>query len=168
MEKLSSLAISMQRGDDLAFEKIYTQTSRGVFAFIYSMVRNYHVAEDLMQDTFVKVKLNIDKFKPKTNFRAWLFQIAKNHTLNYINKENRVTNLDEEGYKNVVDEHSDFSTPTIDAVMEHLKPEESKIVIMYVVSGFKHREIAEILDMPLGTVTWTYNNAIKKMKEFLK
>ena len=49
-----------------------------------------------------------------------------------------------------------------------LNSEELEIVLLYVVSGYKHREIAKILDKPLGTILWSYNNSIKKLKKALK
>lgn len=166
--KLEKLAEKVKCGDERAFEQLYELMKKGVFSFIYSMTNNYHSSEDLMQDTFIKVKQNIRLYERKGSFSAWVLQIAKNITLNYIKRESRSCFLDEESYARVADDKSDFTTPTIDAVKQILPEDEYKIVMMFVVGEFKHKEIAELLDLPLGTVTWKYSKAIKAVKEYFK
>lgn len=165
--KLEKLAVRVKFGDEEAFEKLYELMKKGVFSFIYSMTDNYHDSEELMQDTFIKIKQNIRFYEERGSFSAWALQIAKTLTLNYLKKKNRVVALDEQAYARVVDEKSDFTTPTIDAVKQILPEDEYKIVMLYVVGEFKHKEIAELLDLPLGTVTWKYSKAIKSVKDYL-
>lgn len=166
--ELERLAVKIKSGDEQAFERLYELMKKGVFSFIYSMTNNYHSAEDLMQDTFIKAKQNIRFYERKGSFSAWVLQIAKNITLNYIKRESRSCFLDEESYARMADERSDFTTPTIDAVKQILPEDEYKIVMLFVVGEFKHKEIAELLDLPLGTVTWKYSKAIKSVKEYFK
>ncbi|HBJ97827.1 MAG TPA: hypothetical protein DDY82_01990 [Clostridiales bacterium] len=163
-EKLVPL---IKSGNEKAFEQLYTLMKKGVFSFLYSMTNNYHVAEELMQDTFIRVKQYIHNFQDK-NFVAWVLQIAKNLCLNHLKKESRNVYLPEETARTIVDEKSDFTTPLLDTVKKILPEDEYKIVMLFVIGEYKHKEIALLLDLPLGTVTWKYSKAIKFVKNYLK
>ncbi|MBR2974190.1 MAG: hypothetical protein IKC47_00400, partial [Clostridia bacterium] len=60
---LNLLIYRVKQGDEDAFDKLYQQTHKGVFSYVYSIVQNYHVAEDITQDTFIKVKLNVHSYR---------------------------------------------------------------------------------------------------------
>ncbi len=170
MEKgqLEQLAVEIAGGGDTAFETLYRETSRGIFAFLYSMVRNRWDAEDLTQDTYLKVKMNITQYRQGTNFRAWMFQIAKNLALNHMKAMSRTAPL--------LGEVADEDTPAdacesnffFEDIKRILTEDEYKIVILHDVSGFKHREIAKLVEKPIGTVLWLYNRAAGKIKKFMK
>ena len=78
-------------GDNQAFEKLYIETRRGVYAFLYSYLKNTHDTEDAMQTVYLKIKKNIHTYRVGTNGRAWIFQIAKNHALTVIRQNSRIT-----------------------------------------------------------------------------
>ncbi len=167
-KKLEDLAVGISHGSNPAFETLYRETSRGIFAFLYAMVRNRWDAEDLTQETYLKVKMNIGQYRAGTNFRAWMFQIAKNLALNYMKASSRVSPLLGE----VADAETPADTCETNLFFEDLKrvltEEEYKIVVLHDVSGFRHREIAALMEMPTGTVTWMYSRAVKKIKKFMK
>ena len=155
------------KGDAAAFERLYKETSKGIFAFLYGYCNNYHTAEDLTQTVYLKVKANISKYKAGTDARAWLFQIAKNTALNEIKKNKReVIATDDNGAFAGSYEMQD--SPVFDAINTVLDEKERQIVIMHILWGFKHREIADMLSLALGTVLWKYNAAIKKLQNKLR
>ena len=78
----------LRQGDSSALEYIYRQTSKSVFSICYSIMRNYHIAEDMMQDTFLKVRSNVDAYQKGTNAKAWINRIAKNICLNELKRRN--------------------------------------------------------------------------------
>lgn len=167
--KLNKCVLRIKEGDEQAFAEMYEATRRGVFSYVYSILRNFAVAEEIMQDTYINVKLKISTYKENTNFTAWLLQIAKNLSYNYLRKSKRETVSDEAVVKagksySIPDE----GKPVISAMRKVLGQEELQIVLLHVVSGYKHREIAEFLGKPLGTVTWTYKNAVRKTREYLE
>ncbi|MBR2974450.1 MAG: RNA polymerase sigma factor, partial [Clostridia bacterium] len=98
-----------------------------------------------------------------TNFSAWMLQIAKNLAFNHLNKAKRVVATD------------DFSTYSVDAKVDEmteilnkaLSLDERQVVVLHAVAGYKHREIAQIVGKPIGTVTWVYKNALAKLKKYL-
>lgn len=161
--ELNVLLICISQGDNAAFEKLYSQTRRGVYAFLYSYFHNAADTEDAMQTTYLYVKKGISTYRSGTNARAWLLQIAKNVALNDLKKKKReipTENVEMGSYE---------YTGTITDVMEKvLSEEEQRIVTMHVLWKYKHREIGEILGCPTGTVTSKYKRAIEKLKKSLK
>ena len=157
------------KGDNSAFEKLYKDTVKGIFAFIYGFCENYHTAEDLTQTVYLKVKANISKYNAGTDARAWLFQIAKYTALNEIKKIKReVVASDEQTGRFEAKSYETQDSPVFDAINSVLDAKERQIVIMHVLWGFKHREIADMLSLALGTVLWKYNVAIKKLQTKLR
>lgn len=162
--------LALQQGDENAFEDIYNDTKRGLFAFILSICRNYHTAEDMMQTAYIRLRTTISSYRAGENAYAWLYTIAKNAALNEMARQKREKSTD------AFEEESTFGTYSIDeecspitTVMNKvLGEEERQIVTLHVISGFKHREIAEMLEKPLGTELWTYNNALAKLKRELE
>ena len=168
--ELDYLFTKLMHGDEDAFEKIYKETKRGVFSFVYSICNDYYTAEEMMQETYIRIRSAINTYKPGGNALAWMFTIAKNLTLNEMAKRKREIPTDLEdpalGYQ------ASYTMPEeeeegllVSLVKKILNPDEQQIVMLHVVSGFKHREIAEMMHKPLGTVLWAYNNALSKLKK---
>ena len=150
-KELDRLLLAVANGDNKAFERLYLETKRGLFAFLYTYFHHYEDTEDAMQTVYLKIKLNIDKYKPGTNARAWILQIAKNYALNEIKKSGRITYTDNLDY--VEDETAVSSEGVMDAMKRVLNEDEQRIVTLHVLWNYKHREIADILNCPTGTVT---------------
>lgn len=162
---------AVQQGDEQAFAELYALTKKGVFAFAYSIVGDRATAEDVLQETYIKVKLNICSYAPNTNFSAWLLQIAKNIAYNSIKKSKRemVCDNDTLSAKAHLDACSSAEyTDVLQVVNRVLAKEDKTILLMHAVGGYKHREIAKILDLPLGTVTWKYKNALKTVQKAIE
>lgn len=154
----------ISQGDNAAFEELYVKTRKGVYAFLYTYVHRSADAEDLMQTVYLKIKMNISQYRHGSNGSAWILQIAKNLALNELKKSSRVQLSDD---ITVPDEAFDYGTVT-DAMRRALSEEEQRIITLHVLWGYKHREIADIMGCPTGTVTSKYKRAISKMKQALK
>ena len=85
-KELDILMRNIKNGDEESFTLFYQTTHKGVFSFIYSYTKSWHITEDLLQETYIKVKLNADKYHLNTNANAWILQIAKNTCLDYLRK----------------------------------------------------------------------------------
>ncbi len=159
-----------QSGSEEAFEQLYTESKRGVYSFIYSYVPNSFDAEDLTEQTYINVRSYVDRYLPGSNPLAWILQIAKNNCLNFIKRnKNEVTFTDaEKQVSHLQTETIEVGGQILDIIRNSLSEDEQKIVIMHLVTGLKHREIAEELDMPIGTVLWKYNKAIKYLQGKIK
>lgn len=165
-KEIDRLLRRVAQGDDEAFERLYEETKRGVYAFLYPYFRVREDVEDAMQTVYLKVKLNIAKYRYGTNATAWLLQIAKNHALNEIKKSDRVVYTDEIDYAGAKSEES--SSGIMDLMQKTLSYDEQEIVTLKVLWGYKHIEIAKSLSCPVGTVTSKYKRAISKLKTAIK
>ncbi len=156
-------------GDEDAFEMVYKECRKGVFSFIYSYVKNYHDAEDIMQQTFINVRFKVDNYVVGTNAISWILEIAKNLCLNEIKKKKReVVFSDAENEVSKLEAtFKESGWFVLDAIDKYLDDDEKKIIMLHLVSELKHREIADLIKMPLGTVLWKYNKAINTLKSKL-
>jgi len=152
--------------DNQAFKIVYDQTKKGVFSIIISLVHNKTVTEDLMQDTYIKMIKKIRQYQKGRNFNAWLMQIAKNTALDYLRKSKKEFLYDPQDQDYI---HASLKTnpKTYDVLdlVESLNEEEKQIVLLRAVAEYKFKDIAKMLDRPLGTVLWLYNKAIKSLKK---
>lgn len=167
--KLEKAMIALQKGDGNALADVYSLTSRGVFTFVLPILHDYQLAEDVMQDTYVACYDHIKDYKPGTNPRNWLLTIAKNSAFSQLKKRNREISYDfsEDNHPDGVYYLGDVDSPTIALANKILPEDEFNIVMMYAIGEYKHKEIAAFLNMPLGTVTWKYSSALKKIKKAL-
>ena len=155
-----------QKGNKEAFHDVYANTDRILYQTIYLLVRSKEVAEDLMQETYIRV-LEHDWLKDKNgNVLAYFITVAKNLAFNYLKKhqrEERISGEDEPYYFHSHDKKEE--TPLLDMMSATLKKDEMLIVYLYVVEEWTHKEIAKLLHRPLGTITYKYQVALKKLKE---
>lgn len=167
MDKLEKAIIRLQNGDSNSLGIVYDLTSKGVFSFVLTILRDYQLAEDVMQQTYIKIYENIKSYKRSTNARNWILTIAKNSALTMIKKRQREISVDfsqDRSADGIYCLDKDFDTPLISLANRILTEDELKIVLLFAIGEYKHREIAEMLNLPLGTVTWKYNNALKKIR----
>ena len=169
-QKLEKAMAALQKGDSNALGDIYVLTSKGVFTFVLPILHDYQLAEDVMQQTYVSCYDNIQSYRLGTSARNWLLTIAKNAALSELKKRNREVSYDfaQEPSSNGVYFLGDVESPTIAIANKVLAEDEFNILMLYSVGDYKHREIADILHLPLGTVTWKYSMALKKVKAALE
>ena len=166
-KKMDECLVRTQGGDKAAYSLFYAETAKGVFAFLYGYYRNYARTEEATQETYYRALKNIDRYRAGTDARAWLLQIAKNIALNDIRRAKREDILPDERLAPLLTgEKPDGSV--FEALHRALDETERQIVILHVLWGYKHREIAEKLEMPLGTVTSKYKISVTKLKHYLK
>ncbi len=157
----------MGSGDGAAFREFYQQTSGVVYGFAMSILRNKHDAEDVMHDAFIRIFQSAVTYRPSGNPMAWILTIVRNLCYNRIRAGKVCEDLSEyddlagaaDGSEDVLDRM------VLETAMSILDAEERQIVVLHAMTGFKHREIAEILELTTGTVTSKYNRALKKMKK---
>ena len=162
-----NLIIRMASNDGAAFRELYQQTSGVVYGFAMSILRNKHDAEDVMHDAFIKIYSSAVTYKPSGNPMAWILTIVRNLCLNRIRAGKVCEDLSE--YYDLAGPSNDsedmLDRMVLETAMNVLDAEERQIVVLHAMTGFRHREIAEILDLPTGTVMSKYNRALKKMKK---
>ena len=160
----------ISQGDNSAFERLYIETRRGVYAFLFSYFNDKSDCEDAMQTTYLKIKQNIGSYSWGSNGMAWILQIAKNTALNEIRRKSKYENFKSEVIKDEATCSTDYETKNalMAAMKKTLTSDEQQIVVLHVVWGYKHKEIAQITGAPVGTITSKYKRAVEKLKATLK
>ena len=158
---------AMKRGDEGAFEYIYNYAKNAVFYCAYSILKDRGLAEDIMQNTFIKVRQYVYSYQKGTKPLAWITTIARNLSINEHNRRKREIYTDFTDYNSKASYTMSDDKLVLDAAFKHLKEKDRQIVIMHVLGGLKHRELAEIFNMPLGTVLFKYNSALKKLRKYI-
>ena len=144
------------------FDDFYDLTKKQVYYAIMMIVKDVEATEDIMQDTYLRFLNNINRYKDNTNVIAFIVTIARNLAINYYNRRKKEMYFD---YTNYEDFHGRKDTPLLDLMYETLEGEELQVFTLHIIDELKHREIAKIMKKPLGTITWLYNKAVKKMKQ---
>lgn len=169
MEKIKQIEQHMktlQEGDREGITGIYQLCEKDVFTFALSIVKNPQLAHDIKQDTFVKIMHSSHLYKGG-NIMAWIFTITKNTAYTAINKHKREVSTEVIAD---VSTTSDFKEDNmiLKVALKVLSKKEREVVLLHLVSGYKHKEIAEMLKLPLTTVKYYYRHSLTKMKKVLE
>ena len=155
-----------KKGHDSAFETLYEATKKRVYYTLLSLLKNPSDVDDVMQETYLKVIEKIHAYQTGTYFEAWVNQIARNTGLDYLRKQQATEPLDEVDYNPHLRVDSTIEKRLyVKSLLDSLDETDREIVIRKALLDEKHKDIAKALNMPLGTVTWRYQQAIKKLKE---
>ena len=174
-------------GGEAAYRELVRRYQRPVFSLIYRMVRDRELAEDLTQETFVKVLNAIDRYRPEYKFSSWIFKIANNAAIDHLRRRELDTlSLDGgpdamtpdrvqatslqlgDGAESQLEELEARELGTqIERAIGALRPEYRACIIMRHVEGRAYDEIADVLDLPLGTVKTYIHRARAELRESL-
>lgn len=156
----------LKNGDLSVFDELYYMTKDNVYYTILSILKDSSLSEDLMQETYLKALEKIHSYKPKNSFNSWIVTIARNLAINEYNRRKRELKVDPSDNEIMFGTVESISEKEllIKEMLEYLTPEEREILIMHIIGDMKYREIAEVLGIPIGTVSWKYNEAVKKLK----
>ena len=165
MERLQFLLAKLQNHELDYFYEFYELTHKKVYFMAYSLLRDEASSEDITQDVYMKLLEKPKRIKLDGNIMSYLIEMSKNTALNYIKKEQRssVEYVEEISGENDPDLMDLSDTEVFKLMKRKLNDKEFTIMILHVVNELKHDEISKLLKIPLGTVTWTYNNALKKL-----
>lgn len=177
-----------QKGDTGCFDLLLNRHSKGVYRFIYRMVGgNSTNAEDILQEVFIKVAENRMNYSKNKKFTAWLYRIARNHTIDFIRKESYRNhssldkNIGTDDGSNVTflelvksDErpqddqlHSTMINEQLFEKVNGLKEEYKEVFILREIEGLKFDEIAVITDSNVNTVKSRHRYAFRELRELL-
>ncbi|MEY8403866.1 RNA polymerase sigma factor [Oscillospiraceae bacterium 44-34] len=169
--ELDQLLLRVGQGDREAFAQLYGLTRGAVYALALSLLRDAHEAQDLSQDVFVRVWESAPSYRPQGSPMAWLLTVARNLARSRLRQSGRLTGLDEEEW-DALPADAPAVAPEDRVVLQdalaRLGAEERQIVLLHAVTGLKHREIAQLLELPLSTVLSKYHRGLKKMKALMK
>jgi RNA polymerase sigma-70 factor (ECF subfamily) len=169
-DPLKQQVIKLKKGQMDVFDEIYHQTKSSVYYTILGILKDPSLSEDIMQETYLKALEKIDQYKPTYLFVTWLTTIAKNLAINEYNKRKREISVDIEEQDYMIPSSGDtsYNEAMIRELMVHLSEDERMIILYHIVENYKFKDIARMLDKPLGTVTWSYQNALQKLRKIAK
>lgn len=151
-------------GDYAAFDEFYLATKGAVYYVALSVLKERSLAEDAMQSAYLKALRSAGSYKHGTSPVAWICKIARNQALDIRRKRSREHLVDAAENEYLFPSYeADGYGNLIDLARRTLKEGEFAVV-MLVAQGYKRREISHMLSIPVPTVTWRYNAAIKKLK----
>ncbi|HEX9892416.1 MAG TPA: sigma-70 family RNA polymerase sigma factor [Gemmatimonadales bacterium] len=174
-------------GEEAAHRELVRRYERPVFSLIYRMVRDREIAEDLSQETFIKVLNAIASYRPEFKFSSWVFKIANNTAIDHLRRKELDT-LSLEGSPHAATPEAieatalqlgtERSSPLdhvaarelggeIEAAINRLRPEYRSCILLRHVEGRAYEEIAEILGLPLGTVKTYIHRARNELRVML-
>ena len=169
--ELDQLLLRVGQGDREAFAQLYGLTRGAVYALALSLLRDAHEAQDLSQDVFVRVWESAPSYRPQGSPMAWLLTVARNLARSRLRQSGRLTGLDEEEW-DALPADAPAVAPEDRVVLQdalaRLGAEERQIVLLHAVTGLKHREIAQLLELPLSTVLSKYHRGLKKLRALMK
>ena len=151
--------------DTDALHKLYELINKNVYSFALSILKNHDDALEVMQDTFVSVYNNANRYENKDKPMAWILTITKNLSYMKLRKGKKTTDIDDLEFSSK--DNSDDKI-FIKHLLDKLTKEEREIVVLHVVNGFKFHEIAKLLGLKLSTTLSKYHRAIKRIKEIVK
>lgn len=167
---VDALIAAIAEGSTDALAQLYQQTSASVYAYALSLLKNSHDAEDVLHDCYLSIWTAAPSYRSEGKPMAWILTLTKNLSLKLLRRRKRTAELPVEDWKDSLEFSTQMTADdkvVLQQCMERLSDDERQIVVLHAVSGFKHRQIAELMDLALPTVLSKYHRAIKKMKAFL-
>lgn len=159
----------LKLGDTSSFPFFYESTKRDVFYNILSLCRDYFLSEDLLQETFIRFLGNVSRIASPSKAKGYLMRISKNLTLDALKRQSRSNELEDDAAviapKDPIRIDEEFLLQRIGKV---LNDAEFRILVLHVLDEMTFEEIHRLLHKPLGTVLWTYNQAIQKCRKELR
>ena len=180
----AEIAVEALRGSAEASEALVGRFERPVYNLIARLVQDPAMAEDLTQDSFVKMFRALGTFDPRLRFSSWIFRIAHNTAIDYL-RQKRVPlatpSVEEDGEeRDPLASIADLTSispekaalnrelaAALDAAIDQLRPEYRSAIVLRHQEGLEYDEIAHVLDLPLGTVKTFLHRARRELARHL-
>ncbi|RME04817.1 MAG: sigma-70 family RNA polymerase sigma factor [Planctomycetota bacterium] len=161
--------LQSSQGDRDAFASLVCRYQERLFAFFFRLGVEKDVAEELVQETFLKLHCCQKDYRKKGKFSTFLYTIARNLWIDWLRKQKRIASMSLE----VVEDAPFYLTYQsdrnldVEKALQQLSEKLRIVLVMSIFENFTHREIADILDIPLGTVKSRIHLALERLKEYL-
>ena len=167
----------LRQGRRQAYEAVVLQHYRSIYRFMAYLTRDTGLAEELTQETFASAWANIDSFKGRASPGTWLHRIAYRKFIDSTRRLKLETTL-MNGLEPQNEAAAEASDPlhqlTVDEnyrllyeAMRRLKSSDYMVIVLHYIQGLSFRQVAKVLDQPVGTVKWQTSRALKKLKAYL-
>lgn len=167
--KLSTIFELLKNYDSYGFKLLYDNYFRVMYGVAFSICRDDEISKDAIQNTMLNLyKLNSNKY-PTKNELSWLYKVVKNETLQLLRKEKKEISIDDISEIPVLDKSIEtlVDMDSCNHLINSLNEQQRQIVTLKIICGLSHKEISDMLNIPIGTVMWKYNTSIKKLRTVL-
>jgi RNA polymerase sigma-70 factor (ECF subfamily) len=168
-----SIIEACKKGKDRARYELYQLYSKAMFNVCYRLMNSREEAEDMLQEAFTQAFIKLDTFRYESSFGAWLKRITVNTCLNTINKRKVELTYCEEIYDYEIPEEDNetevkFTVANISKAMEELPKGGRMVFSLYLLEGYDHQEIAQIMGITESTSKSQFMRAKRRVVEILK
>ena len=170
-QSLDRCIASAAQGGREGLAELYRLTHAAVYGFALSIVKNAQDAEDVLQDVYLQVWQSAGSYRSQGTPLAWLHTSARNLALRRVGVRSRTVPLPPEDWRVRFAQAPAVTHEerlALEALLEALSDQERQVVALHAIAGLKHREIAQLLSLPLSTVLSRYHRALNKLKLTLK
>jgi len=170
------------KGDEKALEILISRHLKFLYNFVYGFVGNKQEAEDVVQETFVKIWRSVKKFDKKKKFKTWIFRIARNTAIDFLRKKKDIafSNFEgEDGNNPIIDtiaapeplpdelfDRQDLGA-ALARVLETLSVKYRTVLLMYYQEGLNFQEISEYLEEPVDTIKSRHRRALIQLRKMI-
>ncbi len=169
-------------GDEKALEILVQKYLKQIYNFVFRMTRNAHDAEDIAQEVFLKTWKNLKKFDKNKSFKAWLFRIAKNASIDFLRKKKIIpfSDFSNDDGENMIAENIIDEAPLPDEIFERkdlaqtltkatdkLPLNYRAVLYLYYNNQLTFQEIADSLDEPMNTIKSRHRRALAMLRKML-
>ena len=177
MEQPDYLIQKLKDQDQSALGELYTRYSESLLGVIYSVVHDRELAEEVLQDTFIKIWNNATSYNSKKGrFFTWMLNIARNGAIDKTRSKafkNSRKNQSAAYFVDVLETSNKSFNAKVDAIgiqkyIKQLEPICKKVIDLLFFKGYTQKEASETLEIPLGTIKTRNRICIKKLREVLQ
>lgn len=170
------LILQLQNRNEKAFSKLYQMYSESTFGIIYSIVLDKDLAEEVLQDVFIKVWDKADTYSSsKGRFFTWILNIARNAAIDKTRSKdfkNSRKNLDADNFVNILEDSGNLNQKTdtigLRKFVKALEPLCIKIIDLLYFKGYTQVEASETLEIPLGTIKTRNRNCLNTLRQSME
>ena len=172
---IEALVTQFQKKDEKAFETLYNMYSKSMHGVIYNIVRDYDIAEEVMQDVFIKAWHKADSYASnKGRFFTWLLNISRNAAIDKVRSKaykKEKQNLDVDFFVDIIETNESLDGKMdaigINKYVKVLKEKCKSIIELIYFRGYTQSEASETLNLPIGTIKTRNRNCIQELRSIV-
>ncbi|GGO75201.1 RNA polymerase sigma factor [Bowmanella pacifica] len=165
-----NLIEAVKAGDKQAYQMLYQQHLGQVYALCYRLTADRALAEDVTQEVFIQLWRKLDNFRGEAKFRTWLHSVTSNVCVSYLRKQRgwwqRMFNLENSEAMHEVAPGS-AGEVDLDSLVQRLPERARMVFVLHAIEGYRHEEIAQIMDMAVGSSKAQFHRAKQLLSEWM-
>lgn len=176
----AELVREMQAGGSRAFGALFERYRAPLFGYILGMLRDRALAEDVVQDAFLRLARQRDRIDPRRGVKAWLFRVARNRAIDIMRKRRpEIVSAEIAAGDGGAESQIDRTAPSeglereeirrdVRQMLDNLPPREKDVLMLHYFGDLTFREVAAVVKRPLGTVLWQSRRALERLRRHME